>query len=831
MATVLVTLPARADIIKIGLRAHSGKEKGIEQWQPTADYLSRRIPEHKFVILPYDNLEALDEAANRGEFSFVLTNPSSYIEMEMNYGAARILTLLNKRQNIPLNRFGSVIFTRKDRGDIQTIDDLKGKRFMAVSERAFGGWRVAWYELKHNHGLNPETDFAALVFGIGIQEEVVFAVRGGQVDAGVVRTDILERMAAAGEIDLNQFRVLGEHATEDFPFKHSTQLYPEWPMAKFGQTPKKLANQVAIELLNISPRDPAAIAGNYVGWTVPLNYQSVHDLLKELRVDSYKDFRQVTIAEAVQQHWVWVLNLTIVLIVTLLTSVIAVRHIRIRRKLDAALLQSEQRLASAQRIAHLGNWDWNVKTGELFWSDEIYRIFGREPQSFKPTYEVFLENIHPDDRQNVVTVVEKALRNETPYVVDHRIVMPDGSVRHVYEQGEVVFDEEGEPLHMIGTIYDITTLRHAEEAVHKLSQAIEQSSATVIITDTEGLIEYVNPRFVETTGYSAEEVIGKNPRILKSGYTSPEEYEELWQTITAGGEWRGEFHNKKKNGELYWESTIISPIKAKNGSIINFLAVKDDITDHKRTEAQLIQSSKLATLGEMATGIAHELNQPLNIIHMAVESLLDEAKDGSIPTDTLTAKLDRIESQTDRASAIINHIRMFGRTDTGELEAVDLEKVARDAVGLVSEQLRLSEIGLMVNQPETCRKVMGQQLQLEQVVLNLLTNARDAIKENEGSGKKLKQITIDITDDPKSEEVGLTVQDTGGGVPDEVLNRIFEPFFTTKEVGKGTGLGLSISYGIISEMKGRIEVANVDGGARFTISLPVAQDTSRQVDP
>ncbi|MCK5634800.1 MAG: PAS domain-containing protein, partial [Anaerolineales bacterium] len=614
-------------------------------------------------------------------------------------------------------------------------------------------------------------------------------------------------------------------------FKHSTQLYPEWPMAKFGQTPKKLANQVAIELLNISPRDPAAIAGNYVGWTVPLNYQSVHDLLKELRVDSYKDFRQVTIAEAVQQHWVWVLNLTIVLIVTLLTSVIAVRHIRIRRKLDAALLQSEQRLASAQRIAHLGNWDWNVKTGELFWSDEIYRIFGREPQSFKPTYEVFLENIHPDDRQNVVTVVEKALRNETPYVVDHRIVMPDGSVRHVYEQGEVVFDEEGEPLHMIGTIYDITTLRHAEEAVHKLSQAIEQSSATVIITDTEGLIEYVNPRFVETTGYSAEEVIGKNPRILKSGYTSPEEYEELWQTITAGGEWRGEFHNKKKNGELYWESTIISPIKAKNGSIINFLAVKDDITDHKRTEAQLIQSSKLATLGEMATGIAHELNQPLNIIHMAVESLLDEAKDGSIPTDTLTAKLDRIESQTDRASAIINHIRMFGRTDTGELEAVDLEKVARDAVGLVSEQLRLSEIGLMVNQPETCRKVMGQQLQLEQVVLNLLTNARDAIKENEGSGKKLKQITIDITDDPKSEEVGLTVQDTGGGVPDEVLNRIFEPFFTTKEVGKGTGLGLSISYGIISEMKGRIEVANVDGGARFTISLPVAQDTSRQVDP
>ena len=554
VATVLVTLPAQADVIKIGLRAHSGKEKGIEQWQPTADYLSQQIPEHTFVVLPYVNIEALSEAANNEEFDFVLTNPSSYVEMEMNYGVARILTLLNKRQNTALSCFGSVIFTRKDRSNIQTIDDLKGKRFMAVSERAFGGWNVARYELKYNHGLNPETDFAALVFSGGIQEKVVFAVIDGQVDAGVVRTDILERMASSGEIDLNDLRILGKRQTKDFPFSHSTQLYPEWPMAKLSHTPDKLAKQVAIELLNISPDDPAAIAGNYMGWTIPLNYQSVHNLLRELKIGPYEGFGRVTINEAIQQHWVWVLSLTVALIVTLLTSAFAVRHIRIRRKLDATLQQSEHSLASAQRIAHLGNWSWNMKTGALFWSDEIYRIFGQEPKSFEATYEVFLETIHPDDRQAVLTAVEKALRSEAPYSIDHRIVLPDGEVRYVHEQGEVTFDEAGEPTRMLGTVYDITRLRHAEEAAHKLSHAVEQSSATVVITDTEGTIEYVNLKFVETTGYSAEEAIGQNPRILQSGETPAEEYKELWRTITAGKEWRGEFHNKKRTA-----SSIGSP--------------------------------------------------------------------------------------------------------------------------------------------------------------------------------------------------------------------------------------------------------------------------------
>jgi len=342
---------AFADDISIGLRANRGIEKGIEKWQPTVDHLNNRIPEHTFILVPYVSIKELNAAAGRGEFDFVLTNPSSYTEMEINFGASRILTLLNKRQNIPLNRFGSVIFTRNDQSDIQAVQDLRGKSFMAVSERGFGGWRVAWGELKTNYGIDPYKDFASLTFSGGVQEKIVHAVRDGLVDAGVVRTDMLERMAADGQIDLKMFRVLGERKTEGYPFKHSTHLYPEWPFAKFPSTSNQLATRVARELMNILPEDPAAIGGKYVGWTVPLNYHSVHELLKVLKVDPYKDFGQVTLIEAIRQHWKWVLSLGITLCLAFLALFSAFWAMRKRKKLEDSI----KHMASHDMLTNIPN--------------------------------------------------------------------------------------------------------------------------------------------------------------------------------------------------------------------------------------------------------------------------------------------------------------------------------------------------------------------------------------------------------------------------------------------------------------------------------------------
>ena len=276
-----------ADTIKIGLRAHHGVEKSMRQWKKTADYLSQKIPEHRFVMVPYVSIPSLMKEATDNKFDFVLTNPSSYVEMESNLGASVILTLRNKRQNKPYSTFGSVIFTRKDNKKINEIKDLKGKVFIAVSKPAFGGWRVAVRELL-KEGFDVYKEAKHVSFSGGIQQDVVNIVQLGNADVGVVRTDMLERMDAAGLIDFDDFKIINKKVSEDFPFARSTQLYPEWPLVKMKDTSSELSKKVALALLTISSNHPAAKAGKYVGWTVPEDYQPVLSLMRDLNIGSFK---------------------------------------------------------------------------------------------------------------------------------------------------------------------------------------------------------------------------------------------------------------------------------------------------------------------------------------------------------------------------------------------------------------------------------------------------------------------------------------------------------------------------------------------------------------
>ena len=193
----------------------------------------------------------------------------------------------------------------------------------------------------------------------------------------------------------------------------------------------------------------------------------------------------------------------------------------------------------------------------------------------------------PEDTQKVESEINAALAGETDYFSEYRFLRPDGEVRTLEARGHVIRDADGRALRMIGTGMDITERKQAEEELKKLSQAVEQSPASVVITDLRGTIQYVNPKFCDVTGYTVEEALGQNPRILKSGRTPKEVYQELWKTIKAGYEWRGEFQNKKKNGELYWESATISPLKSADGSTAHYLAVKEDITDRKQMEESI----------------------------------------------------------------------------------------------------------------------------------------------------------------------------------------------------------------------------------------------------
>ncbi|MBF0538831.1 MAG: PhnD/SsuA/transferrin family substrate-binding protein [Nitrospirae bacterium] len=233
--------------------------------------------------------------------------PSIYVEMDVKYCISRIATM----QDLSFSGkgytvFGGVIFTRADRSDINDISDLRGKRFMGVNETSLGGWRAAWGEIKR-HGIDPEKDFASLYF-INNHVDVVYAVRNGKVDAATVRTDTLERMAARQEIDIREFKVIpykGKKGPEyrDFPFLLSTPLYPEWPIAKLIHTPNAVAKMVASALLDMPKDSPAAKAANIEGWTIPLNYEPVDDLLRYLRVGPYEDYGQVTWGDILREHW------------------------------------------------------------------------------------------------------------------------------------------------------------------------------------------------------------------------------------------------------------------------------------------------------------------------------------------------------------------------------------------------------------------------------------------------------------------------------------------------------------------------------------------------
>lgn len=251
------------------------------------------------------------------------------------------------------------------------------------------------------------------------------------------------------------------------------------------------------------------------------------------------------------------------------------------------LRRSEASLANVQRIARLGNWDWDIVKNELYWSDEIYRIFGLNVHEFGATYEAFLNSVHPDDREFVKKSVDEALSGKKTYSIDHRIVLPNGAVRIVHEHAEVTFNETGEAVRMAGTVQDVTEHKRTESELKKLSTVIDHSVNIVFITNKEGNIEYVNPMFEKVTGWGREDAIGKTPRILGSGETTMAEYKELWETISAGKTWRGSFKNKRKDGQPYWGNGVITPIKNEKGEITHFLAIQEDITERRMSEERV----------------------------------------------------------------------------------------------------------------------------------------------------------------------------------------------------------------------------------------------------
>ena len=270
---------------KIGVLAKRGAAKAIKKWSATADYLNKSLEGDSFTVVPLD-FDEVFPSIESGDVDFFLVNSSMFITAKVKYGAVPIATMINSRQGKALKSFGGVILTYLDRDDINSSADIKGKHFMAVKESSFGGWQMTYKEFL-DQGIDPLQDFASVQFG-GKHDNVVYAVQNGEVDAGTVRTDTLERMAASGDIDLAEFKIIDAKTHPGFPFLVSTALYPEWPFAKHANTPDEVAQRVASALKAMQPDTAAAKNAKVVGWTAPLDYDEVEDLQKGLKVGAYE---------------------------------------------------------------------------------------------------------------------------------------------------------------------------------------------------------------------------------------------------------------------------------------------------------------------------------------------------------------------------------------------------------------------------------------------------------------------------------------------------------------------------------------------------------------
>lgn len=824
---------------------------------------------------------------------------------------------------------------------------------------------------------------------------MVLAVLSGEADAGTVRTDTLEKMAKEGAINLASLKILNSQSIQDdFHYLHSTRLYPEWPFAKLKHTAEKLSEDVAIALLSMPPQSPAAHALHIGGWTVPLDYQPVHELFRELELGPYAHpFGKIHLIDFVKQYWIWLLIIAILFVFLLIFTsytvrlnrklvsaqaelaeqletvrfaqkalqesernyreifhstndaffvhdlasgaildvnkamcemygysrdevlllsvgdlsageppftsmdaaqliaktladgpqtfewlakrrngdlfwvevnfklaniggqdrLLAVVHdIEARKKAEAELNQyslrleqfveerttelkkSESSLAEAQRIAHLGNWEWLIPENKVRWSVEAYRIYGFEPGKSSPSYESFIAAVHPDDREMVSRAVVDALEKHGAYSVEHRLVLPGGTERHVHEQGEVFWAADGKPAKMVGIVQDITERKILEQERTRLVKAVEYAAESIIITDQDGTIEYVNPAFTKVTGYSREEVVGQNPRILQGGQHDQLFYGKMWDTLRRGESWSGHFINRKKDGALFEEDAAISPILDDAGNIVNYVAVKHDVTKRIQLEKQLLQAQKLESIGTLAGGIAHDFNNILTAILGYGEMVMH-----GLPEDSpLREQQKRVVTAGKRAADLIKQILTFSRRGEQERRPLQVQQIVTEVLKLLRATIPAT-IEFKLNIDEGCGAIFADPTQIHQVVMNLCTNAYHAMREKKGGvlgvgltsvelGPETKQNKIDLRPGPY---VRLEVSDTGQGMSKPVLERIFEPYFTTKAPGEGTGLGLAVAHGIAKSMGGDLTVySEIGTGTTFHVYFPqmdslVSQET------
>lgn len=771
------TVTATQETVRIGVLAYRGKEQAMQRWSPTAEYLSNEImgQRYQFEIVPV-NLDEMAAAIQHGDIDFTLTNPGNYVDLEARFGISRLVTMQRRDHNQTRVRYGAVIVARSDNTSVKTIRDLKGKSFMAVSPQAFGGFQMAWRELKE-HGIDPFRDFSELKFTGFPQDAMILAVKNGVVDAATVRAETLARMVESGAVSLEEFRILNAQYLAGSSIPYSTRLYPEWPFATLKSTPRELATLVTQALLSMPTDHIAARTSWTAGWTIPLDYSPVSKLMQELQIGPYEVLRQTSLIAVMQRYAYWIAAAVLVLIgLIFLNGYISRTNRRLKdteRSLRKEIVERERYEAALARyrdtleeLVAERTVDLKVTNFALEKSRVALRELVRITSAPELSHEQKLVRLLETGREYyglpvaVLASVERGAQRVCKVSGDTRLV-PHLSAPLDEMCAARLIERHGEPLDIPnlaqGPNSDLTCLQHGWKSY---------LGAAVLV---DGAVHCT----LEFAGTEARE-----------GLLSRWDHELL----KVMAQWISDELERQMANE-----------------------------SQQRHEAELARVSRMSTMGEMAASLAHELNQPLTGAINYSNGCLRLLRDGVADRHKLMEGMQRAVEGATLAANIIRQIREFVQKGDAQRGLVNLNTAIKNVISLVNLEARRHAITIELDLMPELPLVEGNMIQLEQVILNLVRNGIDSMESVHPSERRMT-----ISTRTKSQSIVITSTDTGEGISEEALPKIFDAFYSTKT--DGMGIGLSISRSIVESHHGRIQVRSQAGcGAEFSFELPIAQ--------
>jgi PAS domain S-box-containing protein len=494
-----------------------------------------------------------------------------------------------------------------------------------------------------------------------------------------------------------------------------------------------------------------------------------------------------------------------------------------RKRAEEALRRSEMYLAEAQALSHTGSFGWEILGSEIYWSDETYRIFEIEPTT-KPTVKMALDRTHPDDRPYLRQIIERVALERRSFSAEHRLRMPNGSVKHVRVVARRVASEDPERVLFIGAVTDITERKRAEETLREQADLLNLTHDAIFVRDMDGIVRSWNRGAEALYGWTAAEAEGKPVSdLLKT--VSPIPLDRAIGELLHTGRWEGELMRSRKDGTQVVVASRWSLQRDTRGTPVAVLETNNDITERKRAEQQrerlrqleedLAHINRVSTMGELAASLAHEIRQPIAAIATNAGAVLRWLHREPPEIEEACQSASRIINDTDRAVHIVDRNRALYTRQTAQRELIDLNEIIREMVDLLRDTAHRHSVPIHSELDPALPAVSADRVQLQQVLMNLMLNGIEAMKEENGELSVTSTQTADG-------ELLVAVTDSGIGLPEAGPERIFEAFFTTKP--DGTGMGLSISRRIIESHGGRLWAsANAGRGATFQFTLPMEQ--------